>query len=296
MAIAGPTTSLVLGVAMLLFEARVLIASGQIGLPGTAARDLSPLNTMLFWLGSVNIILAIFNLIPGLPLDGGRVLRSILWAITKNLRTATRMASFVGQAIAWIIIVAGVASAFGVRVPFIGAGLINGIWLVYIGWFLNRAAMQSYQQAEVEDILEGVTVSRLMHQNPSTVEPDIKIADLVDTYLMGADDQAFPVVEQDHLLGIVTLDDIRRIPRAEWDTVRVRDIMTPSQSLVTTVPNEDATKALEKLIERDVRQLPVVRPDGLKSGPELLGLLRRRDILRWMQIQTGRAGDSRGPV
>jgi len=294
-AIAGPVTSLVLGFALLLLGTGGLITAGQIGLPVTGVGDLSPLNTMLLWLGSVNIFLAIFNLIPGLPLDGGRVLRSILWAITNNLRTATRIASFVGQAIAWIMIVAGIVMAFGVRIPFLGTGFINGIWLVFIGWFLNNAAMQSYQQVEIKDILEGVTVSRLMRQDPPTVEPDCKISDLVHTHLMGTDDQAFPVLEQERLVGIVTLDDIRRVPRAEWDTVRVQEIMTPSQNLVTSFPNEDASKALEKLIQRDVRQLPVVRPDGFNNAPELLGLLRRRDIMRWMQIHPDRAGNSRGP-
>jgi Zn-dependent protease/CBS domain-containing protein len=296
MAIAGPATSLVLGVIMLLIGAGSLITAGQLGQPDMIMRNLSPINTILLWLGSVNLILAIFNLIPGFPLDGGRVLRSILWAITNNLRRATRLASFVGQAIAWIMIVAGISMAFGVRIPFFGTGLISGLWLAFIGWFLNSAAVQSYQQIEIQDILEGVPVSRLMRQNPPTVEPYCTISDLVHTHVMGTDDQAFPVMQQGHLVGIVTLDDIRRVPRTDWDSELVQEVMTPSQKLVTTAPNEDASQALEKLIQRDVRQLPVVVPSSASSSPELLGLLRRRDIMRWLQLHSDHPGNGRETI
>jgi CBS domain-containing protein len=295
MAIAGPAISLVLGVVMLLVGAGSLFTSGLLGRPGSIVRNLSPINTILLWLGSINIILAIFNMIPGFPLDGGRVLRSIFWAITRNLRQATRLASYIGQAIAWVMIAAGIAMAFGVRIPFFGAGLLSGLWLAFIGWFLNTAAIQSYQQVEIQDILEGVPVSHLMRRDPPTVEPDCTVADLVHTHLMGSDDQAFPVLQEDHLVGIVTLEDMRRVPRDEWETVRVQEIMTPRQKLVTVSPAEDASQALEKLIQRDVRQLPVVRPPGVSTGPEFLGLLRRRDIMRWLQIHSDHSGNGHEP-
>jgi Zn-dependent protease len=308
MAIAGPLTSLVLGVVMLLIAVGGVITTRGLGQPGLAVRNLSPLNAILFWLGSVNIILAVFNMIPGFPLDGGRVLRSIIWAATHNLRSATRWAAAIGQAIAWIMIIAGISMAFGLRIPFFGTGLVSGLWLAFIGWFLNSAAVQSNQQVQIQDLLEGVRVANLMRRSPPTVEPDCTVANLVHTHLMGSDDQAFPVLQNEQLYGIVTLDDIRKVPRSDWETVYVRDIMTPSQDLITAAPEEDVSQAMEKLIQRDVRQLPVVRLTGPSAGPaiipatgegaahpgalpaanvEFIGLLRRRDIMRWLQLHTG---------
>ncbi len=285
MAIAGPLTSLVIGMVLLAITAGSALGALRTGGLSFAAANMSPITTILLWLGSINIILGIFNLIPGFPLDGGRVLRSILWGITHNLRQATRWAAFIGQAIAWIMIVGGIAMAFGLRLPFFGTGLINGLWLAFIGWFLNSASQQSYQQVAIQDMLEGVPVARLMRRDPPTVNPGCSVADLVHTHLMGSDDLAFPVLDQDHLVGIVSLEDIRRVPRDAWDTTHVSDIMTPAARLVTARPEEDSAQAMEKIMERDVRQLPVV-----DNNSTLLGLLRRRDIMRWMQLQSGQPG------
>jgi Zn-dependent protease len=285
-AIAGPIMSVLIGVVMVL----IAVVTGINGQPGAAPAQLiaglSPANTILLWLGSINIILAIFNMIPGFPLDGGRVLRSILWAVTNNLRRATRLASWVGQGIAWMMIAAGIAMAFGFQIPILGTGLVSGLWLAFIGWFLNNASIQSYRQVAIKDILEGIPVTRLMRSDPPTVEPDCTVSDLVHTHVMGTDDQAFPVLDREQLVGIVTLDDVRRVPRTDWDTVYVRDIMTGEEKLVTITPEDDAAEALEKLIQRDVRQLPVVR-----SNREFLGLLRRRDIMRWLQVTSENAGE-----
>jgi Zn-dependent protease len=293
MAIAGPVASLVLGILMLLVAAGGAAIGEGFSSPGQLITSLSPANTILLWLGSINIILAIFNMIPGFPLDGGRVLRSILWAVTNNLRKATRYAAFIGQSIAWLMIAAGVAMALGVRLPFLGTGLINGVWLAFIGWFLNNASAQSYRHVAIQDILDGVLVSQLMRQNPPTVEPNSTVSDLIHTHLMGTDDQAFPVLENERMLGIITLDDVRRVPREQWDSILVSDIMTPHPSLVTVAPDEDAASAMEKLMQRDVRQLPVVRQ--LTYGHvELIGLLRRRDVMHWLQMQSNIPGDFPG--
>jgi CBS domain-containing protein len=235
------------------------------------------------------------------------VLRSILWAITHSLVKATRIAAFVGQAIAWIMIVAGISMAFGLRIPFIGTGLVSGLWLAFIGWFLNSAAVQSQQQVEIQDILEGVPVSKLMRKDPPTVEPNCTVANLVHTHVMGSDDQAFPVLHRGRLVGIVTLDDVRRVPQEDWSRVYVENIMTPHQNLVTVTPNEDASLALEKLIQRDIRQLLVVRPAPVpamipntgasspahtpSSNTEFIGLLRRGDIMRWLQLHSDKPSD-----
>jgi len=144
MAVMGPVTSLVIGFLL-------LVLSG-IGLRVENLRDLQIMQfleelgafrTIMVWIGSVNVILGLFNLVPGFPLDGGRVLHSIIWRMTGNLRKATQWASYIGQAIAWIMIMAGMAMIFGIRIPFFGQGLIDGVWLILIGWFLNNAAIHT---------------------------------------------------------------------------------------------------------------------------------------------------------
>jgi Zn-dependent protease/predicted transcriptional regulator len=277
MAFVGPLTSIVLGVILLLVAGAGIGAVGVVTNPIQFLSQLSVGSVILVWLGSINVILGAFNLIPGFPLDGGRVLRSILWGLSGNLRRATRWASWVGQAIAWVMIIAGISMVFGVQIPFFGTGLISGLWLAFIGWFLNTASSQSYQQFVVHDILEGVPVERIMRTDPPTVPEDSSVSTLVHDHAMGGDDYGFPVVYGDRLVGIVTLDDVRRVPHQEWDSTSIRAIMTPADRLITVTPDEDGADALNKLAQNDVRQLPVVR------GNELVGLLRRQDIVRWLQ-------------
>lgn len=280
-AIVGPITSIGLGVLFILLGGLLGLQIGAVlDSPQQLLATLGPLSTLLMWLGSINIVLGLFNLIPGFPLDGGRVFRSVLWALTGNLRRATRWASWVGQGIAWLFIVGGIAMMFGVRLPFFGTGLFSGLWLAFIGWFLNQAAVQSYQQVVVEDILEGVPVSRLMRANAPTVTPEMRLSQLVDEYILGTDERAFPVVEGDRLVGLVCLEDVRKVPRAAWETTLLNQIMTPAAELNLVTPREDAAEAMGKLAARDVRQVPVVQ-DG-----RLVGMLRRRDILRWLQLQS----------
>jgi Zn-dependent protease/CBS domain-containing protein len=276
--IVGPITSFVLGALFILLSG-VSAGATNVANPVDMIAQLNPAATILIWLGSINILLAIFNLIPGFPLDGGRVLRSILWAITENLRHATRWASWVGQLVAWLFIAAGIAMVFGVRVPFFGTGFINGLWLAFIGWFLNSASAQSYQQIVVQDILEDVPVKRLMRPNPPTVLASSSVGSLVHEHIMGTDERAFPVFDEDRLVGLVTLEDVRKIKPNAWDTTTVGEIMTPSDNLIIVDVEEDAAEALNKLRQRDVRQLPVMH------NGQLDGLLRRRDIIRWLQLQ-----------
>jgi len=281
MAVVGPLTSLVIGAIFLLIGGAIGTPDvGAAPAPGSLLTTLGPVSTILLVLGSINIILGIFNLVPGFPLDGGRVLRSILWGITGNLRRATRWATWVGQAIAWLFIIGGIAMAFGVNLPLLGTGLIGGLWLAFIGWFLYSAATQSYQQVVIQDVLEGVPVSRMMRSNPPTVSPDISVDALVYEHVMQTDDYAFPVIEDDHLTGIVTLQDVRGIPREQWNERTVSEIMTPAPELVTVTPTQDADEALEKLSSRDVRQLPVM-DDG-----HMVGLVRRQDIIKWLQLHS----------
>lgn len=281
MAVLGPVTSLVIGFALLLLAGIGLqVRDFQQIQPMEFLQEFSALRTLAFWLGSINVVLGIFNLVPGYPLDGGRILRSILWAITNNLRKATRWASYIGQGIAWLMIGSGIAMIFGVRVPFFGEGLVNGVWLILIGWFLNNAASRGYQQLVIRDVLEDVPVRRMTKRNPPTVPQNITVDELVENYIMQTDDQAFPVMEDDSLVGIVSLDDVRKVPGPERDTKRVSDIMTPKSELLTIGPEEDANEALQTISKQAVRQL-VVMDNG-----ELFGLVRRRDIVRFLQLQS----------
>jgi CBS domain-containing protein len=235
---------------------------------------------LLLWLGPVNIFVGLFNLVPGFPLDGGRILRSILWGATDNLHKATRWASAVGHLIAWLFIIAGIAMAFGATVPFFGTGLINGLWLMFIGWFLNDAASQSYRQIVIQDLLEDVPVALLMRSNVPAVPPDLPVSNLVYNFIMNTGESAFPVVEGDRMLGLVSLEDVRKVPRNAWDKATVSEIMTSADQLPVVTPQEDVGEALNEIEHGDAGMTPVVE-DG-----HLVGLLRRRDIVRWLQLQS----------
>ncbi|HEX2979001.1 MAG TPA: site-2 protease family protein [Anaerolineaceae bacterium] len=280
-AVVGPLTSIILGVIFLLLgRASLGDLPGALSNPTQIIRGLNPLGTILLWLGPINILLGIFNLIPGFPLDGGRILRSIFWALTNNLRKATRWATWIGQLIAWTFIVIGFAMVFGLKIPYFGTGVISGLWLAFIGWFLNNAATTSYQRVVIEDMLEGIPVTRLMRVDHPTVTADTSVADLVDHHFMGTDERAFPVVEENRLLGLVAMEDVRKVPRADWDNTQVHAIMTPIEKLEIVSPREDAFEAFNKLTQKDVRQIPVVQ-DG-----KLMGVLRRQDIMRWLQLHS----------
>lgn len=285
MAIVGPLVSIGLGFLFVLVGA--WLAGGPTGDPAEVMRGLGPAATLLFWLGPVNIIIGLFNLLPGFPLDGGRVLRAILWRATGDLERATRWAAGMGQAIGLMLVFAGISMSFGVRLPVFGTGLVSGLWLAFIGWFLSSAAAASYQQLVVTSLLEGVPVRQIMRRDVAVVSPELSLARFVDEFLMGTDQRGFPVVLGGQLVGLVCLEDVRKVARDDWGGVRVGDVMTPAAVLEVVGPDDEVTEAMRALGRRDVDQLPVVR-DG-----QLVGVLRRRDILRWIELQaptpTGRA-------
>ena len=290
-AIVGPLTSIVLGVILTLLAGTGFVGPFRgLANPTDVMARLNPVQTALLYLGPINVILGLFNLIPGFPLDGGRVLRSLLWAASGNLRKATRWASWVGQAVAWLFILGGIAMVFGADIPFFGTGFISGLWLAFIGWFLNNAAQQSYQQVVIHDLLAGVPVAKLMSSNPPAVVPTLSVASLVHDHLMGSNERAFPVQDGERLVGLVSLENIRRVPREDWERTTVGQIMTPAEKLVTVSPQQEATAVLDGLAQNNVGQLPVV------EGGRLVGIVRRRDILRWLQLQSALAGSSSLPL
>lgn len=283
--IVGPATSFVIGIVLLFITGAFLPA--QINTISTLEEyqmlmeGLGAVPTMLLWLGMINITLGVFNLIPGFPLDGGRILRSLLWQLSDDLTKATRWASMVGQGVAWLFIFTGVAMVFGVQVPFFGTGFASGIWLAFIGWFLNNASRASYHQVLIDDVLEDVTVRQVARLDPQMVRAESTIEALVHEHIMQSDDQAFPVMDgENQFVGMVTLDDVRKVERTTWGSRRVREIMTHRENLVTVMPDDDAANALRKLGINNVRQLPVM------DQGDFVGLFRRADIIRWMKLET----------
>lgn len=279
MAIVGPITSLAIGIGALL-AAGLLIGPVELDLdePGRFLARLGVAATLLVWIGQVNLILAVFNLVPGFPLDGGRVLRALLWGATGDLRRATRWASGAGQGFAWLLIGLGVAMALGIRVPVFGVGLVNGLWLMFIGWFLNNAAFASYRQLLVRDALENVPVARLMRKQFASVPPDLSVSELVEAHILRSDQRAFPVEENGRMIGVVCLADVRRLARERWPETAVREIMTPADRLASVRPEDDALEALSLLGAKGVNQLPVV------AAGRLAGFVLREDILKWLAL------------
>lgn len=287
MAIVGPITSLVIGF-LCLFLGIVGIRHVDVDSIASvehALAGLDPARTLLMWLGQINIILALFNLVPAFPLDGGRVLRAILWGVTHDLRRATRWASALGQAFAWFLIGAGIAMALGFSIPILGSGLINGIWLAFIGWFLNNAALVSYRQLLTQETLQDVPVARVMLTRFEVVPPQLPLETLVEAYMQRSDQRAYPVVgTDDRLLGMVFQHDIERLSPEQRRTLTARDVLHAPEQIVGARPDEDVLEVLNVLAQRDINQVPV-----LENG-RVVGLVRRADILRWLALHGSPAG------
>jgi Zn-dependent protease/CBS domain-containing protein len=280
MAIAGPLASLAIGILCLTLAGAI---AGPIELnpddPSEALSRLGPIATVLIWLGPVNIILALFNLVPGFPLDGGRVLRAVLWGVTGDLKRATEMAASSGQAFGWTLMGLGFAMILGIRVPIFGSGAVGGLWLALIGWFLSNAARQSLRMQLIEERLGHLPVTRVAHHDYQVVTPDASVQRLVDDGFLVHSQRCYPVVAADGALrGVVSLEDIRSIGRDQWAQRRVAEIMTPLERLQVITPAQSAAEALRLLAERGVNQLPLVA-DG-----QLRGLVTREDILKWMVL------------
>jgi Zn-dependent protease len=253
-ALAGPACSVGLGVA--LFGAAQVI-------------DQRVFREIAAWLGLVNLSLAVFNLIPAYPMDGGRVLRALLWRVRGDQFAATRGAALVGRAFGYLLIMVGVWLVLDEN--------FNGLWLALIGWFLSSAAGASVTQMSIQRTLEGVKVRDVMEEQPASVSPNESVADLINERLARGDSRSFLVRHDDGgLAGIVTLTDVRRVARDDWPAARVTDIMTRFGELAVVSPDQDVEKALELLQEREVNQLPVVEADGRT----VVGLLTRAGILR----------------
>ena len=281
--VVGPLVSLILGAIFLMLGAGYFSLNNfTISASSATLSELGPVSTILLWLGSVNILVGLFNLIPGFPLDGGRIVRSVLWMITGNLRKATQWASGLGHIFAWMIIFSGIAMLYGVQIPLLGTGFLNGIWLILIGWFLHNAASNSYRKIVIDDILDDVSVAQIMSTQVPHVNVNVSVEELINNHIMKSDSRAFVVYDADRPVGLVTVEDVSKVNSdiQSRTSTTVKDIMTPSEEMVVISPEDDAVDAFNRLQENNIHQMPVM------TESKIVGLLRRRDIVRWLQFQS----------
>ncbi|MDF2694545.1 MAG: hypothetical protein K0S65_2928, partial [Labilithrix sp.] len=206
MAIVGPIASIGLGIAMLVTSAILIdLRAPDVENAEGVLAHLGPIETLLVWLGPVNILVGVFNMIPGFPLDGGRVLRAIVWKITGSLERATRVAGAAGQAVGWLFVALGIAMVLGVRVPFFGRGITSGLWLAMIGLFLRNAAVAHVRGAAVDQALANIAVNDLMRVHGAWIDPNIPVRQLVDDWFLRHDELAYPVLQNGTLVGIVSV-------------------------------------------------------------------------------------------
>lgn len=269
MAIAGPLASIAIGFIFL-----GLLALGRNRWP-------QPPLLILSYLGSINLILAVFNLIPAFPLDGGRVFRSILWGWKKNLRWATRIASTVGSGFGLVLIFIGILSV-------IAGGLIGGIWWVLIGLFLRSASKMSYQSMLIRGALEGEPVKKFMTPDPITVSPDTTVDHLVEDFIYRYHFQIFPVTNDSKPLTCVNVKDVKHLPKNEWSDHKVAELARPCSSNDTIMADDDAIKALALMNRTGNNRLMVV-----DNGGKLLGMVAMRDLLKFLTLKIDLDGESK---
>ena len=255
-AIVGPLTSVVIG-GVLYGIARLMGGDSEA----------NPVIAVLLWLGTINVALGVFNMLPGFPLDGGRVLRSVVWGITRSMERSTRIAARVGQGVAILFIL------FGIFQFFRGAGL-GGLWIAFIGWFLLQAAGANYMEVELKHALQGLTAGDLMSRDSVVVEGPTSVQDFVDHYLLRTGKRCFMVSVQGRLGGLITAHEVKTLDRELWPSTPVQQIMKPIQQVRVVAPDMPVMEALEMMAQADLNQVPVV------ANQQVLGILSRGDILQ----------------
>ncbi len=226
------------------------------------------------YLALSNVLLAVFNLIPGFPLDGGRILRAILWDRWDDIARATKVVSQIGNAFALFLIILGALQFF------LTQSLVSGLWFIFIGLFMKQSAVGSYQAVVVKQALAGVQIRQIMTENVVAVDWLVPVDELVRDYIYKHQFTNFPVFNREEFIGMVSLADVKTVPKELWGFKQVRDIMTPADQVPSLNPNEDATEALARMVTDDLGRMPVVE-DG-----RLVGIVSRRDIMNLFKIKS----------
>jgi Zn-dependent protease/predicted transcriptional regulator len=261
-AAAGPITSFVLG-AFFLAIPRVF------GLDESLSMWASVFN----YLGFINFALGLFNLLPGFPLDGGRILRAVLWQRSGDFRQATASASEWGKGIAYGLIFLGALQIFA-------GALIGGIWLIFIALFLKGAASSSYQSLVIEQVLGSLHVSDLMVRDPITIDAETTVADVINDHFMRHGHGGYPVLRDNHVVGLISLGQIRDCPAGERASKRVSEIMRPLDPAIVIAPTAPVSNAMRQMAESDSGRLLVMEQD------RLIGLITRSAIAHFIMLRS----------
>jgi Zn-dependent protease len=257
-AIAGPVTSFAL--------------AGLFGGTWLVVRDVPALAAPAIWLARINFMVAAFNLVPGFPLDGGRLFRALVWRVTGSLRRASRAASAVGQAVAFGFIGWGILTA-------LNGNVIGGMWIALIGWFLQNAAATSYAETNLRELLRDVTVAQVMTPDCRRIERDVPLDRIVREEVLGAGRRCFVVTDAGRMVGLLTLHEIKGVAAPQRATVTAGDVMTPAEKLTAVGPKADLLTTLETMDDADVAQMPVV------EAGELLGMIAREQVLHYVRVR-----------
>jgi len=255
-AIAGPITSFFLAAFFYLME--------------PLFTSLTPLLALVKYLAYINLILALFNLIPGFPLDGGRVFRAVIWAVTHNLRKATVISGNVGRLFAFFIIYLGV-------VQILSGNVANGLWTIFIGWFLESAASRQIHQQELQDLLRAHKVKEAMNRYFPIIPAHTTLQDLVDNHIIAAGRRSLMVLKNDRMVGLLTLHHLKEIPPNQWANTTVEQVMLPLSQLKKVYPETDLWSALQEMDRDGVNQLPVTEEN------EIVGILSREDLISFLR-------------
>jgi len=259
-AIAGPLTSFALAAIFGLLE-------------GVSA-SVIPLFAMVKYLAYINGVLALFNLIPGFPLDGGRVFRAVVWSITHNLRRATEIAATLGRVVAFLFILYGAWQV-------LQGNWANGLWIAFIGWFLENAAVGQVQQQRLHDLLAGHTVAQAMSRSCAIAPVDLTLQELTDRHILGEGHRCLMLTRDEEIAGLLTLHQVREVPRDRWRTVTAGDVMTPISKMKRIKPEVGLEDALGEMGINGVNQLPVM------NNGHIEGMLSREDIINYLRsLQT----------
>jgi CBS domain-containing protein len=223
-------------------------------------------------LARINLMLALFNMIPGFPLDGGRVLRAVVWKFTNSFYRATRVAASTGQLVALGFIGLGVFTIFN-------GALFNGLWLTFIGWFLQNAATNSQTWSNMQESLRGVTVGQVMSRDCSKVPGLLPLSQLVEDQVLNGGQRCFFVADNGSLHGLLTLRDITAVPQRKWGFVTTGEAMVPFERLVRVEPHTELMEALQTMDGANVAQVPVV------EGDQVIGTLSREQVLHYIRLR-----------
>lgn len=262
MAVAGPLASFLLAFVFSRIEAIALLRGWPTPVVGVS-------NALAY----INTVVAIFNLVPAFPLDGGRMLRAALWHIRKDMHAATRITSQMGSVFGLVLIFLGVFA-------FIQGNIIGGMWWFLIGIFVRGAAQSSYQHLVLHETLHEQSVRHFMRRDPQTVPPSVTVRSFVEDYVYQHHFKMFPVVEKSELLGSVSINDIRKIPREEWDSVTVRDVMQPRSDDNTISADMETEELLTSMMQPGRQARYMVVDDG-----QLVGVIALKDVLELIALK-----------